>query len=86
MGEENTIVTFREDLRMMASRSSDVFTADFKTLPYLVNALTLGICYGKQPTGTKMHVLNNFVIGKYICTCLLNVAIPFNYIFQLIEA
>ena len=50
MGEEDTIATFREDLRMMASRSSDVFTADFKTLPYLVNALTLGICYGKAPT------------------------------------
>jgi hypothetical protein len=56
MGEEDTIATFREDLRMMASRPSDVFTADFRKLPYLVKTLTSEICYAKQPKGMEMFL------------------------------
>ncbi|XP_028415968.1 collagen alpha-1(XII) chain-like [Dendronephthya gigantea] len=49
MGEEETVATFRKDLRAMASKSSNVFTADFKKLPYLVKTLTSEICFAKPP-------------------------------------
>lgn len=54
MGEEQTIATFRKDLRAMASKSSNVFTADFKKLPYLVKTLTSEICYAKKPKGMRV--------------------------------
>ncbi|CAB4000278.1 Hypothetical predicted protein [Paramuricea clavata] len=53
MGEETTVATFREDLKLMASRSSDVFTANFKKLPYLVKTLTSEICYARPPKALK---------------------------------
>lgn len=53
MGEKDTVSSFRKDLKLMASRSSDVFTADFKKLPYLVQALTSEICNARQPKAAK---------------------------------
>ena len=53
MGEQKTVATFRKDLKLMASSPADVYTADFKKLPYLVKALTSEICYGKPQKGME---------------------------------
>ena len=75
MGEETTVATFREDLKLMASRSSDVFTANFKKLPYLVKTLTSEICYARPPKGMKrLHILCwAFRLGNNLL--LLNISI-----------
>lgn len=54
MGDERTVATFRRDLKLMVSNPTDVFTADFKNLPYLLKSLTSEICYGKIRKGIKI--------------------------------
>ena len=59
MGEEKTVATFRKDLKLMCSKSSQVFTADFKKLPYLIKTITSEICYGKPLKGIPSEIIYN---------------------------
>ena len=49
----------------MASKPSDVFTANFRDLRYLVEAVTSDICLARPPKGRTIYIW----VYMYVCLC-----------------